>query len=260
MTAPIEFRGVGGYEMAAEGLPSLFRIDDLSIVGLAAIPRPASDDHQADPPDRARRDRGAARRHGDHRQPGFHPPGRAARAACKSHPFRSSIMCRPRSGPGGRDARAPCGAISIMCWRCFRSSRRRTESSAGRLAPMSGIRWSSRSTNCGRTRRKNAAANASPPILLVLPGSRRERDQASCGAVPAGGRTDREDRSGRWTSSFRQPRISPMPSSARPRIGRCVRRSWSSARIGARRSGRRARRSQNPARSRSSLPFRACRW
>lgn len=35
---PIEFSGVGGYEMAAEGLPSLFRIDDLSIVGLAAIP------------------------------------------------------------------------------------------------------------------------------------------------------------------------------------------------------------------------------
>lgn len=35
---PIEFIGVGGYEMAAEGLASLFRIDDLSIVGIAAIP------------------------------------------------------------------------------------------------------------------------------------------------------------------------------------------------------------------------------
>ncbi|MES1155439.1 MAG: lipid-A-disaccharide synthase [Pseudorhodoplanes sp.] len=35
---PIEFSGVGGFEMAAEGLPSLFRIDDLSIVGFAAIP------------------------------------------------------------------------------------------------------------------------------------------------------------------------------------------------------------------------------
>lgn len=34
----IEFAGVGGFEMAAEGLPSLFRIEDLSIVGLAAIP------------------------------------------------------------------------------------------------------------------------------------------------------------------------------------------------------------------------------
>ena len=33
----VEFRGVGGYEMAAEGLPSLFRIDDLAIVGLAGI-------------------------------------------------------------------------------------------------------------------------------------------------------------------------------------------------------------------------------
>jgi lipid-A-disaccharide synthase len=35
----LEFRGVGGFEMAAEGLPSLFRIDDLAIVGLAAIPQ-----------------------------------------------------------------------------------------------------------------------------------------------------------------------------------------------------------------------------
>lgn len=35
----IVFRGVGGFEMAAEGMPSLFRIDDLAIVGLAAIPQ-----------------------------------------------------------------------------------------------------------------------------------------------------------------------------------------------------------------------------
>ena len=35
--ASVEFRGVGGYEMAAQGLPSLFRIDDLAIVGLAGI-------------------------------------------------------------------------------------------------------------------------------------------------------------------------------------------------------------------------------
>jgi lipid-A-disaccharide synthase len=33
----VEFRGVGGYEMAAEGLPSLFRIDDLAIVGISGI-------------------------------------------------------------------------------------------------------------------------------------------------------------------------------------------------------------------------------
>jgi len=35
----IQFRGVGGFEMAAEGMPSLFRIDDLAIVGLATIPQ-----------------------------------------------------------------------------------------------------------------------------------------------------------------------------------------------------------------------------
>jgi lipid-A-disaccharide synthase len=33
----IQFRGVGGYEMAAAGMPSLFRIDDLAIVGIAGI-------------------------------------------------------------------------------------------------------------------------------------------------------------------------------------------------------------------------------
>ena len=38
---------------------------------------------------------------------------------------RSSITCRPRSGPGGRGARAPCAAMSIMCWRSCRSSPRR---------------------------------------------------------------------------------------------------------------------------------------
>lgn len=37
--ADIVFRGVGGFEMAAEGMPSLFRIDDLAIVGLATIPQ-----------------------------------------------------------------------------------------------------------------------------------------------------------------------------------------------------------------------------
>jgi len=33
----VEFCGVGGYEMAAEGLPSLFRIDGLAIVGFSGI-------------------------------------------------------------------------------------------------------------------------------------------------------------------------------------------------------------------------------
>ena len=39
MADAIEFSGVGGYEMAAEGMPSLFRIDELAIVGFAAIPQ-----------------------------------------------------------------------------------------------------------------------------------------------------------------------------------------------------------------------------
>jgi lipid-A-disaccharide synthase len=38
-TAPVRFSGVGGREMAAAGLDSLFPIDDFSIIGFAAIPR-----------------------------------------------------------------------------------------------------------------------------------------------------------------------------------------------------------------------------
>ena len=91
-------------------------------------------------------------------------------------------------------------------------------------------------------------------------GQPQGRDQASHRAVPARRRAHRQDRSGRSTSSFRRPRISPMPSCAKPRIGRCGRRSWSSARTGARHSGARAWRSQNPERSRSNLRCRACRW
>jgi lipid-A-disaccharide synthase len=37
-TAPVRFSGVGGREMAAAGLDSLFPIDDFSIIGFAAIP------------------------------------------------------------------------------------------------------------------------------------------------------------------------------------------------------------------------------
>src|ERR1700730_4607746 len=35
----VRFAGVGGREMAAEGLASLFPIDELAIIGFAAIPR-----------------------------------------------------------------------------------------------------------------------------------------------------------------------------------------------------------------------------
>ena len=51
---------------------------------------------------------------------------------------RSSTMCARRCGPGGRDARAPCALMSIMCWRCCRSSRRRCGGWAGRPARFVG--------------------------------------------------------------------------------------------------------------------------
>jgi len=38
-SGPVEFIGVGGRDMAAQGLKSLFPIDDLAIIGVVAIPR-----------------------------------------------------------------------------------------------------------------------------------------------------------------------------------------------------------------------------
>ena len=58
----------------------------------------------ADPPDggRGRRGRSGPPRH--HRQPGFHPPGREARAPPRAATSRSSITSARRSGPGGPGA------------------------------------------------------------------------------------------------------------------------------------------------------------
>ena len=71
-------------------------------------PAQAAADPAPHPRDRGRRGRRQARRAGHHRQPGFHASRRAPRARGARRTFRSSTMRRPRSGPGGRGARARC--------------------------------------------------------------------------------------------------------------------------------------------------------
>ena len=56
----VRFEGVGGRAMAREGLDSLFPIEELSIIGLAAVVEAAAEDPAADPANRRRRDRGRA--------------------------------------------------------------------------------------------------------------------------------------------------------------------------------------------------------
>ena len=133
------FSGVGGAQMAGEGVPSLFPLGDLAIIGIAAIPeslpkivkriRQTADAVIAAKPDvLVIID-----------SPEFtHRVARRVRA--RTPKSRSSIMSVRRCGRGGRAARAPCALTSIMCWRCCRSSRRRCGGWAGRLAPSSDIR------------------------------------------------------------------------------------------------------------------------
>ena len=68
-----------------------------------------------------------------------HRVARARARTCAAIPI-VDYVC-PRSGPGGRAARAPCALMSITCWRCCRSSPTSCDGSAGRPAPMSAIRW-----------------------------------------------------------------------------------------------------------------------
>ena len=105
----VQFEGVGGRAMAREGLASLFPIEELSIIGLAAVVKQlpmilrriketAEAVTQAEPDILVIID-----------SPDF--THRVAGACAPGIPrFRSSIMSRPRSGRGGRAGRGRCCA------------------------------------------------------------------------------------------------------------------------------------------------------
>ena len=177
----VRFAGVGGRAMAAEGVASLYSIDDLAMIGFMSIPRRA--------PGVVRRLRltarsrrgGAAARARHHRQPGLHPWESRDGCAPPIPRSRSSNMSRRRYGPGGRGARGSFAAISTTSSRCCRSSPRSISGSAARLAPMSAIRWRGAWQSCVRTRRRRSGGSQTPPVLLVLPGSRRGEIQRLLG-------------------------------------------------------------------------------
>lgn len=132
----VQFVGVGGRTMAREGLETLFPIEELSIVGFAAVIQQL--------PKILRLIRGTVDAVLEAApdalviidSPDFtHRVARRVRAKNPRSP--SSTMSRRSSGPGGRDGRGPCSAMSITCSACCPSSRRNTASSAGRPAAMS---------------------------------------------------------------------------------------------------------------------------
>src|SRR6202008_1290156 len=112
--------------------------------------------------------------------------------------FRLSTTSRPRSGPGGKGGRAPCAAISTMCWRCCRSSRQPTTAAGGPLPPYEhncaallplrpaafqrlqgppcsyvGHPLTEQLASLRPNTTEQARRDSEPPVLLVLPGSRR---------------------------------------------------------------------------------------
>ncbi len=77
------------------------------------------------------RHRRASRRARHHRQPRFHPSRRAARAARAARTAGRSTTSAPPFGRGGPGAPGRCAPMSIACWRCCRSSPRRTRGLGG---------------------------------------------------------------------------------------------------------------------------------
>ena len=127
----VQFEGVGGRAMAREGLTSRFPIEELSIIGLAAVVRQL--------PKILRRIKQTAAAVTEAApdilviidSPDFtHRVAKRVRASA-IRKFRSSTTSRRRSGRGGRAGRARCCPISITCWRCCRSSRRPISGCAG---------------------------------------------------------------------------------------------------------------------------------
>jgi lipid-A-disaccharide synthase len=134
----VHFEGVGGQSMAREGLASLFPIEELSIMGLAAVARQL--------PMILRRIRETADAVAQAApdilviidSPDFtHRVARRVRA--RDPRFRLSTTSLPRSGRGGRAGRARCAPTSITSWRCCLSSRRPIAGFMGRHAAMSVI-------------------------------------------------------------------------------------------------------------------------
>ena len=170
-TGALTLAGVGGRAMAAEGVVSPFSHRRTRDRRRQRHPGAAAADLAAHPRNRGRRCRGAARRAGHHRQPGFHPSGGAPRARpravdsdrrlCLAFGLglavrpgaRHARLCRLRAGdPAVRAGGAPAPRRAALHL-CRPSAGR----APGRSAPEA---------------REAERRRADPPLVLVLPGSR----------------------------------------------------------------------------------------
>ncbi len=196
----------------------------------------------------ARRARRTTGRDGHHRLAGFHTSGGPACAHAEPSISRSSIMFRPRSGPGGPGrARAMRHYIDhVLALLPFEPEVH--ASSAARPAPMSVIRWSSRSPNFVPMPRRNAAQSARHAAAARAAGQPQERDPPPDRAIRQSGRADRKDG---VAARRRDPDHTASAGHGPARDGELAAAAADrgrSARIGARRFEMRARRSPSPAR------------
>ena len=137
----VEFLGVGGEAMAAEGLKSLFPISDIAVMGILPVHRATADaarPHPARPPTAIVAARPDALVIID--SPDFtHRVARRVRARrCRDLPVVDYVSPSVWAWRPGRARR--CAPMSIACSRCCRSSRTRISGSAARAASMSAIR------------------------------------------------------------------------------------------------------------------------
>ena len=158
-----------------------FRLDDLVDHRASRDSRAAADDPAPHP----RRPRRGAWRRGrtcsSSSTARISPIGSRGACARAARPSRSSTTSRRRCGRGGRGARARCAPMSIMCWRCCRSSRRCIAGSAARPAPMSGTRWPSRSSELRPERRRGAPPHGRSAGRAGAAGKPARRDRAAAG-------------------------------------------------------------------------------
>ena len=136
----MRFGGVGGHAMAAEGLKSLFPLEDIAVMGFSAViarlPTILNRIRQTvDAVVTAKPDILVIID-----SPDFTHRGRARRcaSALPEIPIVDYVSPSVWAWRPGRARR--CAPMSIICWRCCRSSRRRTGASAVRRPPMSAIR------------------------------------------------------------------------------------------------------------------------
>ena len=104
----VRFEGVGGRAMAREGLASLFPIEELSIIGLAAVVKQLPKILRLIKETADRGDGGGARIFSSSSTVPILPIAWPGASAPGIPGFRSSTMSRPRSGRGGPAGRARC--------------------------------------------------------------------------------------------------------------------------------------------------------